>query len=322
MHINTFEQKISHYAARGEAFIFIIDFECKSPFVCPLHEAESHGIFYDIKGVSNIETKTINKDIKLQATPVPNSIYTGIYRQIIKHIQDGDSYLLNLTFPSKITTNLSLEDVFHMAQAKYKLLFNNEFVVFSPECFIKIGNDKVNAYPMKGTIDAGIAGAEDILLNDKKEQWEHNTIVDLLRNDLSMIASDVSVTKYRYVEKIKTNRTDILQTSSEIQGQLPKTWQKDLGSTILKLLPAGSISGAPKQKTVEIIKDQELDNRGYYTGVFGIFDGRNLDSAVAIRFIEQKGDNMFYRSGGGITAQSNVVNEYEELTQKIYVPTL
>jgi para-aminobenzoate synthetase component I len=86
------------------------------------------------------------------------------------------------------------------------------------------------------------------------------------------------------------------------------------------LLPAGSISGAPKPKTIEIIKEVEKEKRGYYTGVFGYFDGKNLDSGVVIRYIEQNQDERFYRSGGGITSQSNALDEYNEVIQKIYVP--
>ena len=87
-----------------------------------------------------------------------------------------------------------------------------------------------------------------------------------------------------------------------------------------KLLPAGSISGAPKQKTVEIIREAERSDRGYYTGVFGIFDGRDLDSAVNIRYIEQTDHGLQFRSGGGITAMSKMEDEYQEMMDKVYVP--
>ncbi len=86
------------------------------------------------------------------------------------------------------------------------------------------------------------------------------------------------------------------------------------------MLPAGSISGAPKKKTLEVIAEAEQYTRGYYTGVFGIFDGENIDSGVMIRFLEQGPDGLIYKSGGGITAMSNIHEEYQELTDKIYVP--
>jgi para-aminobenzoate synthetase component I len=88
----------------------------------------------------------------------------------------------------------------------------------------------------------------------------------------------------------------------------------------VKLLPAGSVSGAPKPKTLEIIRNVEGGNRGYYTGVFGVFDGNTLDSGVMIRFIEQENGKLYYRSGGGITTQSVVSSEYQEVIDKVYVP--
>jgi len=88
----------------------------------------------------------------------------------------------------------------------------------------------------------------------------------------------------------------------------------------MRLLPAGSVSGAPKKKTVEIIRNAEGQDRGYYTGIFGFFDGNNLDSGVMIRYIEKIGDQLVYRSGGGITTHSNWKSEYQELIDKVYVP--
>ncbi|RLD58807.1 MAG: aminodeoxychorismate synthase component I [Bacteroidetes bacterium] len=321
MNIKEFEKKISKYAIDKKPFLFLIDFECKKPFVCTTEDAIDNGLFYDINGKSNVKKSKKNCNIKLKSTPINKHVFSKKIKQVIQHINNGNTYLLNLTFPTKIETNMSLEDIFFMAKAPYKLLFKNKFVVFSPECFIKIKNNEIYTYPMKGTIDASINNAEQLLINNKKEEWEHNTIVDLLRNDISTIAKNVIVTKYRYVEKIKTHKNEILQTSSEIKGQLSNDWQKNLGGSILKLLPAGSISGAPKKKTVEIIKKTEIVPRDYYTGVFGIFDGEKLDSAVAIRFIEQKNKNLFFKSGGGITSKSKLNDEYNELIQKIYIPT-
>jgi len=93
-----------------------------------------------------------------------------------------------------------------------------------------------------------------------------------------------------------------------------------LGDIIFALLPAGSISGAPKTKTLEIIQLAEGYERGFYAGVCGYFDGKNLDSGVMIRYLEQESDGLTFKSGGGITAQSDLVKEYEELIQKVYVP--
>ena len=173
---------------------------------------------------------------------------------------------------------------------------------------------------MKGTIDASLPSAYNQLMNDPKETAEHATIVDLIRNDLSMVAEQVSVTRYRYADILQTNSGSILQTSSEICGILPDDYRTRLGDIIFKLLPAGSITGAPKLKTMDIIAHAENYKRGFYTGISGYFDGNNLDSAVMIRFIEQQGDKLYFKSGGGITCRSNPESEYNEMKQKIYVP--
>ena len=230
--------------------------------------------------------------------------------------------MLNLTFPSAIHTNLKLEDVFHYAKAPYKLIHKNRFVVYSPECFIKIQDGYIYSYPMKGTINAQLPNAKKKLKTDLKEINEHNTIVDLIRNDLSKVAKQVKVTRFRYLDKIITQKNEIYHTSSEIKGKLSPDWKNRLADIILSILPAGSISGAPKAKTVSIIQDVEQGPRGYYTGIFGYFDGENLESAVNIRYLEKKEGQLIYRSGGGITFLSNLESEYKELIEKIYVPVI
>jgi para-aminobenzoate synthetase component 1 len=173
---------------------------------------------------------------------------------------------------------------------------------------------------MKGTISAQLPDAEQVLLNNQKELAEHYTIVDLLRNDIGMVSEEVRVERFRYIDTIHTLNGQLLQTSSHINGVLPQNWQQELGNILLKLLPAGSISGAPKRRTLEIISEAETDDRGFYTGVMGIFDGEALHSAVMIRFIEQRGEALFFRAGGGITVNSRYEEEYNELLQKVVLP--
>jgi len=215
-----------------------------------------------------------------------------------------------------------LKEIFYFSRAKYKLIYKDKFVVFSPECFVRINKGKIYSFPMKGTIDASLPGASEIILNDEKEKAEHNTIVDLIRNDLSIVSKKVKVEKFRYIEKIKTNQKELLQVSSKISGILDGNYAENIGEIITSLLPAGSISGAPKKKTVEIIKKAEDYKRGFYTGIFGYFDGKNLDSAVMIRFIEKSGKELIYKSGGGITSFSDVKKEYNEMVDKVYVPII
>lgn len=255
-----------------------------------------------------------------ELSPVPYDRYAQAFSLVRENILHGNSFLLNLTFPTQIDTDLTLEQVFQRSRAPYKLLFKNRFVLFSPETFIRIRDGFIFSYPMKGTIDAAIPQAEKTIMNNEKELWEHNTIVDLIRNDLSMVARDVEVTKYRYIDRVKTHKNELLQVSSEIRGRLNGDWKGRLGEILLQLLPAGSISGAPKKKTLEIIAQAEGAKRGYFTGIFGIFDGATLDSGVMIRYIERTSGGLQFRSGGGITGHSEAQQEYNEMIDKVYVP--
>ncbi len=232
----------------------------------------------------------------------------------------GNTYLLNLTFPTQIEIKTTLLNIFLSSPAPFKLFYKNQFITFSPERFIKIENNLIQTYPMKGTIDAEIPNAEEQILANEKEKAEHTMVVDLLRNDLSMVAKRVQVNNFRYVETIKAGQKKLLQVSSKITGVLENNWHERIGDILLPLLPAGSISGTPKIKTLEIIKKVENDPRGFFSGVFGYFDGKKLDSAVMIRFIEQQNGQFIYKSGGGITIDSNPKLEYEEMLEKIYIP--
>lgn len=232
----------------------------------------------------------------------------------------GNTYLLNLTFPTEITVNANLLAIFSASQAPFKLYFKGQFITFSPERFVKIQDNVIKTYPMKGTIDATIPQARAKILNDIKEQAEHTMVVDLLRNDLSIIAKGVRVNQFRYINQINAGHKELLQVSSEITGILPSDWHCHIGDILLALLPAGSISGTPKKKTIEIIHSIENYERGFFTGIFGYFDGKQLDSAVMIRFIERQGQNLIYKSGGGITIDSQAEKEYQEMLDKVYIP--
>ncbi|MEL6834311.1 MAG: aminodeoxychorismate synthase component I [Bacteroidota bacterium] len=244
--------------------------------------------------------------------------YAQAFSLVQKGLHRGDSFLLNLTSPSQVHTNWSLEDIYQRTEARYKIWWKDKFVVFSPEIFVQIRNGKIFSHPMKGTL-AGHLPAE-ILLNDPKEKAEHATIVDLIRNDLSQVAQKVRVDKYRYLEHIPTAQGGLWQTSSEISGELPCNYHHQLGDLIFQLLPAGSISGAPKTKTVEIIRAAEQQKRGYYTGIAAYWNGYELDSCVLIRFLEKEANGLRYWSGGGITAYSSEQEEYKELKEKVYLP--
>ena len=311
---------MNRLGSRKIPFLFIIDYEMNRPYIIRLDAVDNRYIMYDINGVNNytVDAK-LQKKIVFTKRPVALSRYRRGFKNVMWHLRQGNTYLLNLTFPTKITTNLTLEEIYYYSRAKYKLYFKNQFVVFSPEIFITIRGNRISSHPMKGTIDASLPNARKKLLSDRKELAEHYTIVDLIRNDLSMVAKNVHVERFRYLDKIQTCGKDILQVSSKIAGTLPDDYRRRIGDIIFRLLPAGSISGAPKKKTVEIIKKSEQYRRGYYTGIFGYFDGDNLDSGVMIRFIERQRESLIYKSGGGITAFSDMKSEYKEMIDKVYV---
>lgn len=302
-------------------YFFVIDFLSKNVEIYQEKEIEKSGLIIDFQEFSNIKTvRNLNKKLVWKSFPETQESFKIGFDKVQQNIRLGNSYLVNYTRKTKIETNLTLEEIFYHSNAKYKVFYKDFFVFFSPETFIKIIDGKILTYPMKGTIDASIENAAEILKNDKKEKAEHYTVVDLLRNDLSMVADDVKVDQFQHIDFIKTQQKDLYAMSSEISGTVKPEFSGRIGSIMKKLLPAGSILGAPKPKTLEIILDAEGYDRGYYTGVCGWFDGQNVDSCVMIRFIEKEGDQLYFKSGGGITHMSKLEDEYQEMKNKIYVP--
>jgi para-aminobenzoate synthetase component I len=323
MNCSAMIHKMNESGCRREPFIFIIDFEMKNPLFYPLASGDISEITYDLNGISNstVPRETTSTNFSFKKFPLLYDEYLKAFNIVQENLQYGNSYLVNLTFPTRINTPLSLKEIYHISKAKYKLLLQDKFVVFSPEIFVQISREGIiSSYPMKGTIDASVENAASVIIEDQKEYAEHCTIVDLIRNDLSLVAKDVYVEKFRYIDKIKTHEKELLQVSSQICGKLGTDFNERIGDILFSLLPAGSVSGAPKKKTVEIIKDAEGYERGYYTGVFGFFDGSTLDSGVMIRFIENIDGQFYYKSGGGITVYSQPEAEYQELIDKVYVP--
>lgn len=319
---------INDMAKDKEPFLFVIDYKGEKAYIKALKDINPRECLYDFGGnwtnvAHNRKVEDANvSSIEWKVDTPKYQDYQHSFDIVKRNILAGNSYLTNLTCCVPIHTNLSLLDIFMASKAKYKLLMQDKFVCFSPETFIQIHEGRIFSYPMKGTIDATLPHAEDTLMKDEKEAAEHATIVDLIRNDISQVATEVRVDKYRYIDRLSTNKGDILQTSSKISGKLPDNYRSHIGDILAVQLPAGSITGAPKNKTVEIINEAELYQRGFYTGIMGIYDGQgNMDSAVMIRFIEQEADGtMVFKAGGGITSKSNCHKEYEEVIQKIYLP--
>ncbi len=313
-------QLINNSAGRGDSFLFGVDFELSRGFFIkqPLYRDD---VLWRVGGVSNFNSFKKTPDVfKFSSHPIPFETYQQKFDLVHQGLLRGDSFLTNLTVRTPVEADLSLEMILKHCNSKYALMIPNRFVCFSPETFVTISNGIISSNPMKGTIRADIPDAEQVILSDYKETAEHYTIVDLIRNDLSRVASQVRVDRLRYIDRLDTSQGAILQVSSHISGKLPNDYCQRLGDILFELLPAGSVSGAPKPSTLHIIRRSEEEDRGYYCGVFGYFDGKNLDTAVLIRFLEHTDEGLFYRSGSGITVNSDARYEYEEIIQKVYLP--
>ncbi|MFT7823963.1 MAG: aminodeoxychorismate synthase component I [Sulfurimonas sp.] len=300
-------------------FLCIISYDKNKIFAQPLDKLDND-IYYKLDNLRNYPPQKYIKAFTFSKSPVHFYVYKKALEKVQEEIRSGNTYLLNLTFRTPIETDLTLKEIFLCSRAKFKLYFKNQFICFSPERFVEIEGNTIATYPMKGTIDANLPNAEETILADEKEMAEHVMIVDLMRNDLGIIGENVKVEKFRYIDKIEAGEKKLLQVSSRITARLPNDWHNTLGSLLEQILPAGSISGTPKRSTLGIINRMEDYERGFYTGVFGLFDGQNFKSGVMIRFIEKEGDQLFYKSGGGITTDSDAKSEYDELIDKVYLP--
>jgi para-aminobenzoate synthetase component 1 len=226
--------QLNSFGKKKEPFIFLSDFEGNTPLL--FHPEDSQSILWQTSKKSNFVKKNIQKQLsnwKTQAISFES--YKKGFELIQNHIHNGDTYLLNYTQPTKVETNLDLEEIFHLSSAPYKILLKDRFVCFSPEIFVQIIAGVISSYPMKGTIDASIKNAKELILNDSKELAEHNTIVDLIRNDLSLVAENVEVEKFRYLDRIKTSHRDLWQVSSKITGKLPENCRKIIMKTLVTL---------------------------------------------------------------------------------------
>lgn len=314
------ENILNKYGSLKEPFFFIVSYDLSKFYVYKLSQLPNN-IKFEINQKVNL--KNTHKT-KVEKFPISFNEYKKKFDFLQEQIRLGNTYLLNLTSKTRIKTSYTLDELYEKVNAKFKLRFQkdeNNFVCFSPERFVQIKKNKIFTYPMKGTIDSKITNAQVKILGDVKEMAEHTMVVDLLRNDLGIVSSKVKVEKFRYIDKINAGNKKLLQVSSKISGHLEDNWHEKIGTIITSMLPAGSITGTPKKKTVELLQQTEDYERDFYTGIFGVYDGQSLDSAVMIRFIEEdEKQNQYYKSGGGITCDSNVNLEYQELLDKIYLP--
>lgn len=314
-------QKMNSY--RSGDYLFGVDFEMDQALFIP-NPKESGDILWRVGDHSNF---TAGGDVsfggsRFDAHPIGLAEYERMFEVVRCGLLKGDSFLTNLTVRTPLDTDYSLSEIAMRCNSPYLLMIPDLFVCFSPETFVRIDRDGwISSNPMKGTIDATVPDALQKLLDDPKEMAEHHTIVDLIRNDLSIVADGVVVERFRYADLLRTSCGDIIQTSSLIKGRLRSEYSDKMGDVLYNLLPAGSVSGAPKRATLSIISHAEKIPRGFYCGVFGYCDSQSIDSAVMIRYIEQdKHGEKFFRSGSGVTANSSVSAEYDEIIKKIYLP--
>ena len=316
------QQRINDLANADKAFVFVISYNMQQAYIEEIEHVDASEMLYAFPTINNVPNNEVinNKPVEWHLKAPNRAKYQRSIEYVKANQRNGNCYLANLTCKIPVQTNLTMRDIFLRSTAKYRCWIKDKFVCFSPEIFVRIEGETIHSFPMKGTIAASVPNAANVLMNNAKEAAEHATIVDLIRNDLSIVANKVSVEKYRYIDKLTTNKGEILQTSSEIVGQLLPYYRTNIGEMLFNLLPAGSITGAPKPITTRIIAEAEHYERGFYTGIMGHWAHGNLDSAVMIRFIDTDGKQLFYKAGGGITAQSNNNDEYNEIIEKVYVP--
>ncbi len=193
-----------------------------------------------------------------------------------------------------------------------------QLISTSPETLVKLIDGKLSTFPIAGSRPRGESASEDEaladeLLKDEKELSEHNMLVDLARNDLGRISEygSVKVTDYQRIQRYSR----IMHITSEVNGRIKK--DMDVLDALQAILPAGTLSGAPKIRACEIIEELEKSPRGIYGGAIGYIDFTgNMDTCIAIRMAVKKNDKVYVQAGGGIVADSVPEKEYEESANK------
>ena len=251
--------------------------------------------------------------------------YCNMVVKAKEYIKEGDIFQVVLSNKIEAEIEGSILDAYRVLRSTnpspYMFYFYSNDIEISgasPETLVKLENNKLYTFPLAGTRKRGKGEEEDLelekeLLADEKELAEHNMLVDLGRNDIGKISeiNSVKVDKYMSIEKF----SHVMHIGSTVSGTLRS--DKDALDAIDSILPAGTLSGAPKLRACEIINELEGNKRGIYGGAIGYIDFTgNLDMCISIRLAFAKNGKVFVRSGAGIVADSVPENEYEECINK------
>jgi anthranilate synthase component 1 len=253
------------------------------------------------------------------------SEYCEMVNKAKDYIYQGDIFQVVLSNRIEAEISGSLFDTYRVLRttnpSPYMFYFSSDDIEIagaSPETLVKVNDRKLYTFPLAGTRPRGKTQQEDLklekdLLSDEKELAEHNMLVDLGRNDIGRIAEigSVSVDKYMSVERF----SHVMHIGSTVTGTL----RDDLDAlmAIDSILPAGTLSGAPKIRACEIINELENNKRGIYGGAIGYVDfSGNLDTCISIRIAFARNKKVFIRSGAGIVADSVPENEFDECLNK------
>ena len=255
----------------------------------------------------------------------PKEKYCSMVEKAKHYIHEGDIFQVVLSNPMRAKAEGSLFDTYRVLRATnpspYMFYFSSDDIEIagaSPETLVKLEHGKLSTFPLAGTRPRGKTPEEDKaleadLLQDEKELAEHNMLVDLGRNDIGKISElgSVKVEKYLTVERYSC----VMHLGSTVTGTIKKG--KDAIDAVDAILPAGTLSGAPKFRACQIIQELEKSKRGIYGGAIGYVDFTgNLDVCIAIRLVYKKKNEICIRSGAGIVADSVPEKEFEECQNK------
>ena len=255
----------------------------------------------------------------------PEAKYCEMVEKAKHYIKEGDIFQVVLSNPMRAKAEGSLFDTYRVLRATnpspYMFYFSSDDIEIagaSPETLVKLENKKITTFPLAGTRPRGKTREEDKaleegLLQDEKELAEHNMLVDLGRNDIGRISKigTVKVEKYLTVEHF----SQVMHLGSTVSGEIRD--DRDAVDAVDSILPAGTLSGAPKFRACQIIEELEQSKRGIYGGAIGYLDfAGNLDTCIAIRLVYKKKGEICIRSGAGIVADSVPEKEFQECRNK------